>query len=283
MLKDINIYFYHIQPDSIHWVKEYKSLYYEHLMKLGANVRYVDKLDSLDGFLILGHYNEYIRFKKEKNTDKIKTIAQSNATALNPFIYQITKSQEIKFLYDIDINITARKKHTQILKSNYLYTNIYTVGFPIRIPKKKSYTKTKGLAVIAGRLTPDKLVYESLRIAIDEILDIEKIIVCYPKSQKDLLQYYPKRKIIDYQECDNEKLLKYLEKAEYYIISSLGDTSSVSTVEALYRCCKLITSEYRKMPSHFPYYYDNQKNLEYYNPKQCAKKLLDIIKNYQPL
>ena len=55
------------RKSSIPWVNDYKSLYAHELLRLGHDVRWVKSVAGMDGYLILGHYSEYLTYLKEED------------------------------------------------------------------------------------------------------------------------------------------------------------------------------------------------------------------------
>lgn len=273
MSKEYNFLFY--SGDShIHWANEFKALYFQELLVLGYNVQVIESIEGKSGYLIIGHHSEYHRYKHEKYNPNVRIVMQSNGTSVNPFIFQVNEQEEYETLLTTHYTLTASDEHTKLLKDNFGVDNVYTVGMPVRNPNLKHSVKHKGQYVIAGRLTPDKCVYESIRIAMLQD-GFKKVVVCYPPSQSQWVQYYPKRMFIEYRECDNNLLIQALSESEGLVIYSLGDVMSVVTVEAIYCGCKIIARD--NSPFKIPFYEKNINTMSMFDPKKCAERLISIL------
>lgn len=271
----MKIHLYKDTENEIPWVREYKKLYAAELKKLGVNVEWIETASGVDGILLLSHAAELEKHRLDQG--KMRLIMQMNGTTLQRYNRHVDRKQELIDLKECWLNLTANESLTQYARKKFKIKNIFTVGFPVREPVLTKL-KEKGLFVVAGKLDPSKLVTLSIKIAFDHP-DFKRLIICYPKSSKHLLKYYPKaenNEKISYKECNHEELMDVLEVAEYFVVSSLDDTINITQVEAMKSGCKTIAVEHNEV---LPHYTKNQENINLFCPENCAKNLIKLIQD----
>lgn len=242
------------------WQIEYENLYAEYL-----TIPYQDILDKTDLFqlsendyLWIQHYSD-IDTQEVRNC-KARKIAQVNGTAVNPYIGAVDPEQEKREYTEIlDIGLVFDEETAKTMKKTFPNVEFWSVGFPISdIAKQFNNPNKKKQLCISGRLDAFKNVVLNIWLTEDLRKLGYKIIFCYPDKddQEDKSHFYTKRKIenVEFRRCNKQEWLTIAGESEFYLITSLDDTGSVSMWEAYKAGCYLLVPNIQDGIIRYPAY-----------------------------
>lgn len=283
------------------WQIDYENLYQKYLTvpyKVLTDKSELKELTDKD-VLWIQHYMDIDT--PETRACKARKMAQVNGTAVNPYIGAVDKKQEeIEYNEILDIGLVFDSVMASTMGKVYPKVEFWDVGFPIpelnlpRVEKKKQIC-------VAGRLDPYKNV--NLNIWLTENLrgGGYNVIFCYPDKdvQEEKVSLYKPEKFnnLEFKRCNKEEWLKVAQESEFYLLTSLDDTGSVSMWEAYYAGCYILVPNILDGIVRYPayvspkFYAFNRQSLEYVvkkkikqriditniKPQECARRLEEYL------
>lgn len=278
------------------WQNDYEEIYQKYLSvpyKVLEDRSSLGELNDND-LLWIQHYSDIDT--PETRACKARKVAQVNGTAVNPYIGAVDKYQEEKEYNEIlDIGLVFDETTAETMKKVYPRVDFWAVGFPI--PQIENAGKKKRQICVAGRLDVYKNV--NLNIWLTERLRQEgyKVIFCYPDkdAQEENSKLYKPEKFdnLEFRRCNKEEWLKVAKESEFYLLTSLDDTGSVSMWEAYYSGCYLLVPDIQTGIVRYPDYVTptfhgfDRPSLEYLvknkpkqtvntsniNPQKCVERM----------
>lgn len=243
------------------WQNDYENLYQE-LLTVPHKI--------LDDNSDLNEVNEndilWIQHFIDIDTPRVRAcrarkMAQVNGTAVNPYIGAVDKKQEeVEYNEILDIALVFDDEMAKAMKKVYPKVEFWAVGFPI--PEIKNIGRKKKQICVAGRLDIYKNV--NLNIWLTENLRREghKVIFCYPDKDAQELNskmYKPEKfDNLEFRRCKKDEWLEVAKESEFYLLTSLDDTGSVSMWEAYYSGCYLLIPDIQTGIIRYPAYIDKK-------------------------
>jgi len=265
------------------WQLDYEKLYVREFEKLGNPLQQIKLKDVASlrerDFLWVMHYKDLIEVTKRRTQAKV--ISQINGTGRNPFTAKFPVNFDLaaeRALYhnSIDIALIHHEKQLEAYK-DFDCQKIVT-GFPIEVADEyRNVKKIKKKIVISAKLSPEKMPYLNMHLMERFAREEYDIVFCIPntESQKKWYHHYGIGNFrsfgYTFKFCNKEEFWQELSTAEFFFISTLGDTFSSALGEA-YQCrCYCVVP---KIPYPLPAY-DELINIHY--PLWDVEAISDIL------
>jgi hypothetical protein len=240
------------------WVNDFEENLKKGLDELNFPNEIIDSLnrDFLEtDFIYVMNFRDLDKI--DKNKIKAKIICHSNGSAINQYAYNVNREAEKKQLYEIiDINTTNIERQDTLMKDKYPGIKTLPIGFPLDFEKYEKYKNIskKKKIVVGGRISPDKQFYLATYLLEDLMPEYEVVFSILDKDEKwsnfyDIDRFKEKGFQIR-ENKTSEEFYNEISDAEFFFTCSLGDTISISLIEA-YLCGSYIVAQRCKKTS-FP-------------------------------